>query len=65
MHATVGDTLLIHSGIVGQHERTAEILEVMEEDGEAPAYLVRFADGDETVLSPDPDTVIKLLQKKE
>ncbi|UNO39099.1 DUF1918 domain-containing protein [Streptomyces sp. MST-110588] len=58
MHASVGDRLLVHGRIVGQHDRTAEIIEVLGADG-TPPYRVRFEDGHETVMSPGPDTVVR------
>ena len=58
MHASVGDRLLIHGRIVGQQDRTAEIIEVLGENG-TPPYRVRFEDGHETLMSPGPDTVVR------
>ncbi|GGZ07846.1 DUF1918 domain-containing protein [Streptomyces poonensis] len=58
MHASVGDTLLVHGRIVGQHDRTAEVVEVLGPDG-TPPYRVRFEDGHETLMSPGPDTVVQ------
>ncbi|MEI5099602.1 DUF1918 domain-containing protein [Streptomyces sp. PmtG] len=58
MQASVGDRLLIHGRIVGQHDRTAEVIEVLGTDG-GPPYRVRFEDGHETVMSPGPDTVVR------
>ncbi|MGW4565475.1 DUF1918 domain-containing protein [Streptomyces sp. NPDC004561] len=58
MRASVGDRLLVHGRIVGQQDRTAEIIEVLGENG-APPYRVRFEDGHETLMSPGPDTVIR------
>ncbi|MGW8375754.1 DUF1918 domain-containing protein [Streptomyces sp. ODS28] len=58
MRANTGDHLLMHGRVVGQHDRVAEIVEVLGPDGEPP-YRVRFEDGHETVMSPGPDTVIK------
>ncbi len=58
MHASVGDRLLIHGRIVGQQDRTAEIIEVLGENG-TPPYRVRFEDGHETLMSPGPDTVVQ------
>ncbi|OKK03629.1 hypothetical protein AMK26_19430 [Streptomyces sp. CB03234] len=58
MQASVGDRLLVHGRIVGQGDRTAEIVEVLGPDG-TPPYRVRFEDGHETVMSPGPDTVVK------
>ncbi|ORT59947.1 DUF1918 domain-containing protein [Streptomyces sp. CB03238] len=59
MHATVGDTLLVHGRTVGHHDRTAEIVEVLGPDG-TPPYRVRFNDdGHEAVMSPGPDSVVR------
>lgn len=58
MQANVGDRLLIHGRIVGQHDRTAEVIEVLGENG-SPPYRVRFEDGHETIMSPGPDTVVR------
>jgi hypothetical protein len=57
MHANVGDTLKQHGRVVGQHDRDAQIVEVMGQGGEPP-YRVRFEDGHECVLSPGPDSVV-------
>ncbi|MFC8919357.1 DUF1918 domain-containing protein [Streptomyces sp. NPDC047821] len=59
MHATVGDTLLVHGRVVGQHDRTAEVIEVLGPDG-TPPFRVRFTDdGHEAVMSPGPDSVVR------
>jgi hypothetical protein len=58
MQASVGDRLLIHGRIVGQQDRTAEVIEVLGPDG-GPPYRVRFEDGHETLMSPGPDTVVQ------
>lgn len=58
MQAESGDKLLVHGRIVGQHDRVAEIVEVMGSDGEPP-YRVRFEDGHEAVMSPGPDSVVQ------
>ncbi|GAA4665306.1 DUF1918 domain-containing protein [Streptomyces chumphonensis] len=58
MHAEKGDKLLVHGRVVGQHDRTAEIVEVLGPQGEPP-YRVRFDDGHETVVSPGPDSVVR------
>ncbi|MEU6996346.1 DUF1918 domain-containing protein [Streptomyces sp. NPDC046465] len=58
MRATVGDDLVVHGRIVGQHDRIAQIVEVLGPDG-GPPYRVRFEDGHETVMSPGPDTVVR------
>ncbi|WP_055564139.1 DUF1918 domain-containing protein [Streptomyces atriruber] len=58
MRATVGDELVVHGRIVGQHDRIAQVVEVLGTDG-GPPYRVRFEDGHETVMSPGPDTVVR------
>jgi hypothetical protein len=58
MQATVGDHLIVHGRIVGQTDRTGEIIDVRGQDG-APPYLVRFSDGHESVIFPGPDCVIE------
>jgi hypothetical protein len=58
MRATVGDQLHVHSNKVGEHDRTAEILEVRGANG-APPYLVRFSDGHESLIYPGSDCVIE------
>jgi len=57
MEAQQGDRLLMHGRTVGQHDRVAEIVEVMGDRGEPP-YRVRFEDGHEAVMSPGPDSVV-------
>lgn len=58
MEANVGDTLLVHGRTVGQHDKTAEVVEVLGQKGNPP-YRVRFDDGHEALLSPGPDTVVR------
>ncbi|BBC37903.1 uncharacterized protein SGFS_091970 [Streptomyces graminofaciens] len=59
MHADVGDTLLVHGRTVGHHDRTAEVLEVLGQNGNPP-YRVRFTDdGHEALMAPGPDTVVR------
>jgi len=58
MQATVGDHLIVHGRIVGQTDRTGEIIDVRGQDG-APPYLVRFSDGHESVIFPGPDCVVE------
>jgi hypothetical protein len=58
MQATVGDHLIVHGRIVGQSDRTGEIIDVRGADG-APPYLVRFSDGHESVIFPGPDCVVE------
>jgi hypothetical protein len=63
MRANRGDQLLMHGRTVGQHDRTAEIVEVMGTKGEPP-YRVRFEDGHEAVISPGPDSVVQGRRKQ-
>ncbi|KOX17944.1 MULTISPECIES: DUF1918 domain-containing protein [unclassified Streptomyces] len=58
MQASVGDTLLVHGRTVGHHDRMAEVLQVLGEDG-TPPYRVKFDDGHEALMSPGPDTVVR------
>ena len=58
MRATVGDQLLVHGRIVGQHDRLAQIIEVLGADGDPP-FRVRFEDGHEAIMSPGPDAVVQ------
>ncbi|MFK4226229.1 DUF1918 domain-containing protein [Streptomyces sp. NPDC019890] len=58
MHANTGDKLLMHGRTVGQHDRFAEVVEVLGQNG-TPPYRVRFEDdGHEALMSPGPDTVV-------
>lgn len=58
MRANRGDRLLVHGRVVGDHDREAEIVEVLGTDGEPP-FRVRFDDGHEAVMSPGPDSVVR------
>ncbi|MCX4821848.1 DUF1918 domain-containing protein [Streptomyces sp. NBC_01142] len=58
MQANVGDTLLMHGRTVGQHDKRAEVVEVLGPEG-TPPYRVRFQDGHEALMSPGPDTVVR------
>lgn len=58
MRAHAGDQLLMHGRVVGKHDRSAKILEVLGPDGEPP-YRIRFDDGHEAVMSPGPDSEVK------
>jgi Domain of unknown function (DUF1918) len=53
MRAAVGDRFHVRGNMVGQPERTGEIIEVRGAGGEPP-YLVRFDDG-----HPGPDAIIE------
>lgn len=58
MQASVGDHLLVHGRIVGQHDHVVEIIEVLGANGNPP-YRVRAEDGHEAIISPGPDAVVQ------
>ena len=58
MQASVGDKLHVHGRKVGDRDQVTEILEVRGAEG-APPYLVRSADGHESVVFPGPDAVVE------
>ncbi|CNE30482.1 protein of uncharacterised function (DUF1918) [Mycobacterium tuberculosis] len=58
MYAQIGDRLHVHGNVVGQPDRTGEIIEVRGRDG-GPPYVVRFDDGRECLMYPGPDAVIE------
>ncbi|WP_431966690.1 DUF1918 domain-containing protein [Nocardia sp. bgisy134] len=58
MEANVGDRLLVHGHVVGEHDRQGEIVEVRGPEG-SPPYVVRFTDGHESLVYPGPDAVIE------
>ncbi|WP_107653733.1 DUF1918 domain-containing protein [Nocardia suismassiliense] len=58
MIANVGDRLLVHGHVVGQGDRQAEIIEVRGPEG-SPPYLVRYADGHESLVYPGPDAIVE------
>lgn len=58
MQANVGDKLLMHGRTVGQHDKVAEVVEVLGAGGNPP-FRVRFEDGHEAVMSPGPDSVVR------
>ncbi|MFF8596203.1 DUF1918 domain-containing protein [Streptomyces sp. NPDC015220] len=58
MRATVGDKLVQHGRVVGQHDQITEVVEVMGAEGNPP-YRVRFPDGHEAVMSPGPDCQVR------
>lgn len=62
MQAKTGDRVVTHGRTVGQHDRVAEIVEVLGENGKPP-YRVRDAAGHESVLSPGPDSVVEHVEK--
>ncbi|WP_426361669.1 DUF1918 domain-containing protein [Streptomyces sp. E-08] len=57
MQASVGDRYIGKSRMVGQ-DRVGEIIEVKGPDG-MPPYLVRFTDGNESLVNPGPTDVIQ------
>ncbi|MGW5875292.1 DUF1918 domain-containing protein [Nocardiopsis terrae] len=57
MRATAGDRLHTHGVTSSKGEHDAEIIEVRGADN-GPPYLVRFADGEERVIYPGPETVV-------
>lgn len=58
MRATVGDQLVQHGRVVGQHDKVADIVEILGESG-TPPYRVRFEDGHEALCAPGPDSEIR------
>ncbi|KPI16366.1 protein of unknown function DUF1918 [Actinobacteria bacterium OK074] len=58
MRATVGDHLVQHGRVVGQHDKESEIVEVLGPEG-TPPYRVRFGDGHEALMSPGPDCQVR------
>ncbi|GLX00834.1 MULTISPECIES: DUF1918 domain-containing protein [Microtetraspora] len=62
MHATVGDRLLVHGTVVGEHDKRGEIIEVRGPGGEPP-YVVRFDDGHTGLVFPGPDAVVVPAQR--
>jgi hypothetical protein len=58
MHASKGDQLRLHGRVVGQHDRLADVVDVLGTEGEPP-YRVRFEDGHEAIVSPGPDSVVQ------
>ncbi|WP_329395882.1 DUF1918 domain-containing protein [Streptomyces melanogenes] len=58
MRATEGDQLVQHGRVVGQHDKTGEIVQVLGENG-TPPYRVRFPDGHESIMAPGPDCAVR------
>lgn len=58
MRAEVGDRLHVHGRNVGDPDQWAEVIEVRGEDG-APPFLVRYADGHESLVYPGSDTTVE------
>jgi len=63
MQAAIGDRFHVLGNIVGQPERTGEIIEVRGAGGQPP-YLVRFDDGHTSLVFPGPDATIEHQRKK-
>ncbi|MGW3358431.1 DUF1918 domain-containing protein [Streptomyces bungoensis] len=64
MRASVGDRLVQHGRVVGQHDQVTVIVEVMGREGNPP-YRVRFQDGHEAVMSPGPDCQVRHREKEQ
>ncbi|MEV7688010.1 DUF1918 domain-containing protein [Streptomyces bungoensis] len=64
MRASVGDRLVQHGRVVGQHDQVTVIVEVMGREGNPP-YRVRFPDGHEAVMSPGPDCQVRHREKEQ
>ncbi|MFF8944013.1 DUF1918 domain-containing protein [Streptomyces sp. NPDC014864] len=64
MHASVGDQLVQHGRVVGQHDQISVILEVMGAEGNPP-YRVRLENGHEAVMWPGPDCQVLHRQKEQ
>lgn len=58
MNGQIGDRLHVHGNVVGQPDRTGEIIEVRGAEG-GPPFLVRFDDGHEALVYPGPDAVVE------
>ncbi len=59
MKASVGDRIVTASGVVGAAVREGVVVSVRSADG-SPPYLVRWSDtGDESLVFPGPDTVVR------
>lgn len=57
-----GDTLTIKGHRVGEPERTGEIIDVHDTEGQV-SYLVRWEDGHEAWLYPGPDAFVEPRKK--
>ncbi len=58
MHANVGDELVVRGRHVGDEDRQGVIVEVQGKQG-APPYLVRWANGHQSVFVPSSDTLVE------
>jgi len=63
MEAVIGDLICIHGHVVGHPDRHGEIVEVRGARGEPP-YMVRFEDGQTTLMFPGPDAVIEHIPRQ-
>lgn len=63
MQAAIGDRFHVRGNIVGQPERSGEIIEVRGAGGEPP-YLVQFEDQHIALVFPGPDAVIEHPSRK-
>ncbi|RLU92235.1 hypothetical protein CTZ27_20550 [Streptomyces griseocarneus] len=57
MRAQKGDRLVRHGRVVGEHDRSVEVVETLGPNG-SPPYRVRDGAGHETIMSPGPDCVV-------
>jgi len=58
MRADVGDELIVRGRHVGDEDREGVVVEVHGADG-TPPYLVRWANGHESVFVPSADTLVE------
>jgi Domain of unknown function (DUF1918) len=58
MRAEVGDEIVVRGRHVGDEDRKGVIIEVHGEGG-APAYLVRWENGHESVFMPSSDSLVE------
>jgi len=58
MRAEVGDEIVVRGRHVGDEDRKGVIIEVHGE-GRAPAYLVRWENGHESVFMPSSDSLVE------
>lgn len=64
MKAHVGDRLVVKAHSVGQHDRSAEVIEVRGESGEPP-FVVRWTDdGHEALIYPGSDVIIERTRRR-
>jgi len=60
MHAVVGDVLVVRGRHVGDEDREGVIMEVHGSDA-GPPYVVRWANGHESVFVPSANTIVEHL----